>query len=327
MMNGVRSVRNQYRGINAHLHSYWQAEGGWDEFHTSHIVYLSNALRSQLLPMGYTAGIEQSLQIRRADVMVSKPKSDVTIYDTDPTHISRGSTVSSIAAPVVTTIPEIVDDLEETPVYRALALYQVESGQANRGEPVAWIEVLSPSNKPGGQDDDYYAQKRLRLLHSGIVFVEIDYLHESPPTFSKIPPYRMKGLSSSVTHPYRIVVLDPRPSFYDGTAYQHPFDIDDPLPVVDIPLNGDDVLRFDFGLPYQRTVQEQFFTLEHVNYRQLPLHFERYSEADQARIVCRMLAVLKAVREGINLETAAPLPVELLPLDEAMKQFQVWSAS
>jgi len=33
VMKAVRSIKNQYIGINAHLHSLWQSEGGWDEFH------------------------------------------------------------------------------------------------------------------------------------------------------------------------------------------------------------------------------------------------------------------------------------------------------
>ena len=83
-MDMVRSIKNQYLGINAHLHSLWQNEGGWDEFHASHIIYLANTLKIPLLPMGYMAGVQHSLQIRRIDTAAGKPESDVLIYDTDP---------------------------------------------------------------------------------------------------------------------------------------------------------------------------------------------------------------------------------------------------
>lgn len=53
-MSPIRTRRNLYRGINAHLHSYWQAQGGWNGFHASHIVYLTTALKADLLPLGYT---------------------------------------------------------------------------------------------------------------------------------------------------------------------------------------------------------------------------------------------------------------------------------
>jgi hypothetical protein len=64
-MTPVRAVKNQYQGINAHLHSYWQVEGGWDGFHANHIADLMRLMSAQLLPLGYTADIQQSLQIRR----------------------------------------------------------------------------------------------------------------------------------------------------------------------------------------------------------------------------------------------------------------------
>lgn len=65
MRAAVRSIRNQYHGISAHLHSYWQSRGGWHSFHGNHIADLLRALRAALLPMGYTADLESSFQVRR----------------------------------------------------------------------------------------------------------------------------------------------------------------------------------------------------------------------------------------------------------------------
>src|SRR5688572_13293980 len=103
-MPPIRSIKNQYRGINAHLHSFWQSEGGWDSFHSSHITYLTAALKAKLLPKGYTAESQQSLQIRSLE-----------------------------------------DELSQ---YIAVGIYEFVQG--DHDEPVAWIELLSPSNKPGG---------------------------------------------------------------------------------------------------------------------------------------------------------------------------------
>ncbi len=63
----VRSVRHQYTGINAHLHSLWQVKGAWSEFHTRYLAQLADSLKPLLLPLGYTAALESSLQIRRLD--------------------------------------------------------------------------------------------------------------------------------------------------------------------------------------------------------------------------------------------------------------------
>ena len=57
---------------------------------------------------------------------------------------------------------------------------------------------------------------------------------------------------------------------------------------------------------------------DRLDYSQLPLNFDRYREADQARIVSRMLAVIEAAQAGRDLEQP-PQPVEPLPLDEALK--------
>lgn len=79
-----------------------------------------------------------------------------------------------------------------------------------------------------------------------------------------------------------------------------------------------------FGAAYRKTYTEMLYGND-VNYGELPLNFDRYSEADQQRILCRMLAVLKAAQAGVDLEKAAPLAVELLPLDEAREQFEAIS--
>jgi hypothetical protein len=319
-MPEIRSRVNQYRGINAHLHSYFQSEGGWDAFHTKQIVYLTNALKAQLLPMGYTAEAEQSLQIRRLGEPDGKPESDVTIYDTDPSRVSSGraSNIQKGASNAVR-LPDMVRAEEEISPYNAVAIYRFESKRTQGGEPVAWIELLSPSNKPGGRDASIYRDRRFKLLQSGLVFVELDYLHESPSTFDNIAPYRASANGDSLAHPYRIIVIDPRPAFKEGLGYPAEFDVDDPIPTVDIPLTWDDILTFDFDAPYQKTYEDSLYGLERlVDYSQLPMNFDRYSRADQLRIIMRVGTVVKAVNDGVNIEANAPLPIDPTLWDDSM---------
>jgi uncharacterized protein DUF4058 len=319
-MSPIHSIKNQYPGINAHLHSLWQAKGGWDSFHSNHITYLTSALKAKLLPMGYTAETQQSLQIRRLGEPAGKPESDVTIYDANVAHSSQRRRPHLGHSQHAFLIPEVMSVEDELSQYTAIGIYEFVRGESERGEPVAWIELLSPSNKPGGQDATYYRDKRRKLLHSGIVFVELDYLHESNSTFDKVARYTESRESGS--HAYRIMVVDPRPVFMEGLAYPAEFDVDDPIPTVEIPLNGEDVLTFDFNAPYQRTFEELFYGIERVDYGQLPLNFDRYSPDDQVRVLARMLAVLKAVRDRVDLEQNAPLPVEAVGLDDALSRLQ-----
>jgi len=305
----VRSVKNQYRGINAHLHSLWQGQGGWQEFHTRHIVKLADALKPLLLPLGYTAAIEASLQIRRIDPPggTQYPESDITIYDLQAERPARQTLPTSAAGEL--TLP-LVDAVLSQPISehaaQAIKIYERSSKQ---GEPVVWIELLSPSNKPGGRDAERYQSKRETIIANDILFLELDYLHESPPTINGLPDYRI----SDEAHPYHIIVIDPRPTLQTGVVRVQGFSVDDPLPTINIPLNDDDVLAFDFNTPYHQTISDALYGLESVDYSQLPLNFEYYHPNDRQRIVNRMVAVVSAAQDHTDLET-----LEIQPADNSL---------
>jgi Protein of unknown function (DUF4058) len=318
-MKPISSRRNQYQGINPHLHSLWQAEGGWSQFHTAHITHLTTLMKAQLLPMGYTADLESSLQVRRLDDRVGDPQSDLLIYDRVP-YREIAPTLPMWGAEGVLMTPALAmledDDIAEKP-YNALAIYDLRLKPGAKGDPVAWIELLSPSNKPGGRDAGPYQGKRDMLLRSGIVFVELDYLNESPPTFGNL----LLKAHVEDTYPYHVLIVDPRPDIRDGQAMVKGFHVDDPLPTLPIPLSAGERLTFDFGPAYRKTFEEMLYGLESVDYRDLPLHFDRYHAFDQARIYNRLIAVLTAAQAGQLLE-GEPLPVESLPLEDARQQFE-----
>ncbi len=314
-MPPVRSIKNQYLGINAHLHSFWQAKGGWHNFHNRHIGDLAGLLRQQLLPMGYTAVMEESLQVRRVGDETRKPRADILIGDLNPARSSHPFTPAASTLTVAEMI-EAEQDLEKP--YRALGVYEHDD---QLGEPVAWLELLSPTNKGSDQDALTYLAKRRLLLEQRITFVEIDYLHETPPTFTPLKDYTHKIYQSQGAHPYRIVVLDPHPDMRKGPAQPSEFDVDQPIPTIHIPLSAGESMDFDFGVGYRKTFEEMFYGLEIVDYSHLPLNFERYSVADQMRIAQRMLAVLEATHAGINLENA-PFEVKEIPLETALAQIK-----
>ncbi|MEM7132000.1 MAG: DUF4058 family protein [Chloroflexota bacterium] len=325
-MAPIRSRINQYLGINAHLHSYWQLEGGWAGFHTNHIADLMRVLRAELLPMGYTAELEPSLQIRRLDNNIEEPESDVTIYDLDP---NRGSTPSLYPEPAGAVLVLPAPDVLMKPAlsekeYSAVVIYELAQSQRSDKAPVVWIELLSPSNKGESQDGETYRQKRSKIVQSGLVFVEIDYRHESAPTFHGIADYRsrQRRISEPGSHPYRIAIIDPRPIFEEGRAYISEFDVDQPIPQMTLPLNGGDTLDFDFGIPYHKTFIETLYGLELVDYSQLPIRFERHSAAAQASIATRMVAILDAVQQDIELETG-PFPIREMPQESALAEVGV----
>lgn len=308
-MQPVHSVKNQYVGINAHLHSFWQELHLWHRFHNVHITLLMQALKAQLRPMGYTAEIEDSLQIRRLAEPPRYPKAYILIRDMEGQR--EGQLTQPAAHPGTRTLPALdiwLEDEDHEHPYSAVAIYQ-----GALGEPVAWVELLSPTNKGGGLDARIYRDKRTERLHNSLVFVEIDYLHETPPAFWRLADYTNGELDS---HAYRILIFDPRPTLGDGIVQLGEFDVDAPIPTMTIPLNAGDSLNFDFGAVYQKTLADSFYG-DSVDYAQLPLNFDRYSTADKARIAARMVAVLEATTNGVDLETG-PFPMLNLTLDDAL---------
>lgn len=300
-MTPVHSLVNQYRGINAHLNSQLQARN-WNSFHSMSISFLTAALRASLRPLGYIADLEQSVQIKHSGGS-SGPKSDAAIFGPDPTRATLPPMrAAGDAGALVLPVPDMLAWVDAEPdYYNAIAICERKAD--TRGRLIAWLELLSPSNKPRGQDFATYRTKRESRVLSDLVYVEIDYLHQQPPTFDLLPDY---SAGEPDSHPYRITVIDPRPTFREGEARLYPFAVDAPIPTVTLPLSGDDRIDFDFGLPYQRTFAEMFLGDE-VDYAQLPPRFDSYRPDDQARIANRMIAVIEAARAGQSLD-GAPLP-------------------
>ncbi|MFN8421213.1 MAG: DUF4058 family protein [Anaerolineae bacterium] len=310
----VHSIKNQYRGINAHLHSYYQAEGGWAEFHVAHIVSISTALKAALFPLGYTVGIQSSLQIRRLFEDDRHPESDVLIYDLDSERARQSASLLAVPQAATLSAIKLLHPLSEKP-YQAVTIHRRDTSSSTRGEAIVWIELLSPSNKGKGHDAQVYREKRQELLESGITFMEIDYLNETPSTFH--------GIDQLPAHTYRIYVIQPLPGIEDGIAYTYGFNADDPISPVVIPLSGQDRLEFDFYIPYTRAYEDALLGLEFVDYAELPLHFDRYTLEDQARIVNRMIAVLEAAQRSDDLNAGTPFSTGDLPLAAALEKLKM----
>ncbi len=305
-MAPLKTVSNQFLGINPLLHSQLQVAGGWDHFHVNHISDLTRFLQRDLRTMGYVAQAEQSLQIRRREDAVRSPESDVTIYDPLQRPVSHARPSGGLAL----SVPELLELEEDLATYRAIGIYQ-KAPDAARGDAVAWLELLSPANKPDGRHFATYREKRTALLQAGLVFIELDYLHHQPPTIA-VPNYPGEPGSSC----YRILIIDPRPDWLSGEGHVYPVHIDEPLPTLDTPLNADDVLNFDFDAPYQQTYEGVFFG-DSVDYTALPPAWETYSADDQARILSRLLAIRAAEHDEVD----APQVIDTMPLDEALHRW------
>jgi hypothetical protein len=162
---------------------------------------------------------------------------------------------------------------------------------------IARIELTSAANKSGDGTRTAYLNKRANELSNGIVIVELDYTHELPSLFPSLLAYP----SDPNSQPYHIAVIEPGPSFEQGKVDIYSFGVDEPIPTITIPLFASNNAIFDLRKVYNRSYGGHWFG-RFVDYAQLPLRFETYSAADQARIRQRMALIAEAHARGEDLE-------------------------
>lgn len=287
----LQADKNLYPGINIHLNSLLQNEpGGWRSFHSQHITDLARII-DEGLPPGYFTRSEKSLQIGEYDPgSGSEGKSqttpDVTVYRQSRPADRPANTFAEADAPVMT-IPLSATLEEDEDELTGLIIYQAGEGGL-LGRPVTRVELLSPANKQHGSHHEQYMVKRLETLKSGLRLIEIDYLHQTPPLIHKLPDYSQ---GADNTLPFIILVSDPRPTFEEGITDVYTFGVDDPLPIINVPLAGADVVKVDFGAAYNRTFESSRFFRLVVDYEQEPVQFERYTPADRERIQQRLASI------------------------------------
>ncbi len=250
----IHLPENQYKGINAHLHSYFQQVEDWPDFHASHIVDLRREIQ-RLLPIdtGYRVRAEQSLQIAQYDLFSNQSRTIHTRADIGITRLS----------------PENQDDMV------GIAFYKDE-------RLVTRLEVLSPANKVGGSHYGDYLEKRDATVRSGIKMVEVDYLHERRSPLAPIPNYTQRETQA---FPYYVSITELQGEHKADTTRVYGFRVDDALPVIALPLADDDFIVIDFNTPYQATFGGNVtYAALYVDYEQPPLNFESYDEEGQKRI-------------------------------------------
>jgi hypothetical protein len=295
----IHTLKNQYRGVNAHLHSKLQRESDtpsmFPAFHAALIINMVQTLNVILYPLGYQAVGEQSLQIRFDDVVGARPIPDLTIYDSP-------RTASPALAPATFVTPTLAISIEATlekpQTYKAVIIYHsIDTAEhGDFGKPIVRFEILSPTNKSG--DDSAYRYKRAIALETGLVLVELDYLHETPTPIKGLPHYPYDTHS----YPYNITISDPRQPIDKPSVFFYGFAVDVPLPVLKIPLVGEDILTYDFGIAYDLTFQGGLWGKQ-VDYATEPERMHTYRADDQHTIRALMQTIQMASTSGQNLET------------------------
>lgn len=287
----MANLKNPYLGINPHLNSLLQTPGIddqpslWPTFHGQHIAHITDFL-NETLPANYIAFSEHSLQSRGEDIdgglIISRPEPDVTVF-----RQSSGVAIAEKVDYQPTWQARIEEAIDPEDLMRAIVVRKL-SGQSTLGTPVLRIELLSPSNKPGGSHYSAYRSRRIEAIESNIPLVEIDYLHESVSPIVGLPPYPQHEKS----YPYYIAIHDNRPSWKEGYTTVYGFPVGQAIPALTLPLDGKNSIEFDFDSPYQHTFERGRWA-QLIQMNNAPERFDTYSPTDSKIIEAQIAAITR----------------------------------
>src|SRR5581483_11872427 len=200
---------------------YLEAPGLWPDVHHGLISEIHGTLNSRLRPK-YVSRVVLRMYISDDD----DPGRAAMIADTQLRRLRRrtgrqGKSATTAPHTKRLIVPTLLDDeIKEA---------RLEIRQAETGTLVTVIEVLSPTNKiRGSRGRASFIFKRRETLASGGHWVEIDFLRAGMPSSSR------RGLQAS---DYRIFISRAE----DRARWRSwPIGLRQPLPVIGIPLRGDD---------------------------------------------------------------------------------------
>jgi hypothetical protein len=215
----------------------------FQELHTQMLAEMQALLQPRLRPK-YVARLERHL-------------SEGSVWDS-PQGALRNHTGSTavLAQPAASAAEDLEADELEVRKQRRIIIYV----QDRPRRAVTEIELLSPGNKqPGSVAQERYLKKRASALHGGLHWVEIDLLRGGvrPPVPIALP----------ISADYLSYVAQATPTGWNHLVYA--WGLRDSLPVLPIPLLGEDQAQLDLGQCF-RASYDRIAADADVDYTALP---------------------------------------------------------
>ena len=264
---------NLFTGVNPLLMSRLQTKGEFGSFHNQYLGELTGYL-NEILPRSYKAREEDRLTLSYAgylgqhymkpDILISRKQSYTT---PEPTGLE---TTPTLLLPVD---EELAEQTE-----RVVVIHATDENRL----PVLVIEMLSPTNKLG--DKDKYIEKRKELIQAKLILVEIDLLHATPSPIYRVPIYPHDDEST----PYYIAMTNPNTEKLNTALYQ--FGINQPMPIIRLPLLYGDSVLCDFDAVYQTTFRRGRYEQD-INYADAPMELGAYRQSDQMTILSHLAKI------------------------------------
>ncbi|QDT39383.1 DUF4058 family protein [Stratiformator vulcanicus] len=193
------------------MNPYLENSEFWHDFHERFVPKLAEAITAEVRP-DYFCKIDEHVYIHEMSARERLiGRSDVSVKSDE--WSSHGDQTASTTAPARGRVSESID------VER---INFIEVRDRSNREVVTVVELLSPSNKSGGDRNQYLAKRR-SYFESRVHLVEIDLLRGGP----RLP------IDETPDCDYLIMVsrspMRPEVELW-------PINIDEPLPVIPIPL-------------------------------------------------------------------------------------------
>jgi hypothetical protein len=223
------------------MNPYLEQEDVWQDFHQSLIPLIREVLSEQVRP-GYVVKVEEQLYIHELSAVEREflGRSDVSLARNPSTGVAR-TAGACLPAPAHARLLSTVDVERHS---------YLEIRDRNARGLVTVVELLSPSNKRSGPDQEQYVAKRRQICATPTHLVEIDLLRGGP----RMP---MEDLPDC---DYYVLVSrsETRP---DVEVW--PLRLRDRLPVIPIPLRAPDA---DAQLDLQQVLHRLYDTAGYEDY-------------------------------------------------------------
>jgi hypothetical protein len=205
------------------------------------ITYITQAIQPMLLERGYFAGTETSLQITQSR------EPDIWVFHPHPPAVQLDYTTIAAALEVDTGIKLAW----EVPELESIRIYEAQTG-----ELITLVEIVSPTNKTSFAEIQDYQDRRRELLAKGVNVVEIDLTRSVK---------RLTDHSWVNRYPYHLMILLPSQSpRLIGIGYG------ESLKRFALPLRTE-VIPVDLHTHYQEAYQAKAIAVQILNQTQYTL--------------------------------------------------------
>lgn len=241
-------MANPFPGMNPYLES----RRYWNDFHTSLMTYMRNALQSQLRPR-YVARLEERVYVEETRREIQP---DVAILRAKQPASATATLPAPYDPPQVLTVEEAL---------RTEAYVQILDREQGL-RLVTVIEVLSPTNKePNTKGRELYLRKQAEILKSDVHLVEVDLLRGGEYTLA--PPRRRVAERVGQAWHYLISISRVDDPWH---FWLYPRTVRERLPVIPIPLAvGDGFARLDMQAVVNQCYEDGAYEAT-LDYREPP---------------------------------------------------------